>query len=86
MKMEVSHADVYHCCRGFYFVISDGLSMKETFHTWTLLTTVLSVQDWTGLFFIGRTIFVNNALSVKINITIAQSFFFLDEYLTYRQT
>ncbi len=30
--------------------------------------------------------FCNNALSVKINITIAQSFFFLDEYLTYRQT
>lgn len=40
--------------------------------------------DWAV--FIGRTIFVNNALSVKINITIAQSFFFLDEYLTYRQT
>lgn len=46
MKMEVSHADFYHCCRGFYFVISDGVSMKETFQTWTLLTTVLSV---TGL-------------------------------------
>ncbi|YCI43963.1 GntP family permease [Bacillus sp. PK3-130] len=73
-----------HCCRGFYFVISDGLSMKETFQTWTLLTTVLSVQDWA--MFYWPDYFCNHVLSAKINITIAQSFFFLDEYLTYRQT
>ncbi|CAM2142870.1 hypothetical protein BJH90_08985 [Bacillus halotolerans] len=64
MKMEVSHADFYHCCRGFYFVISDGVSMKETFQTWTLLTTVLSVQDWAVFYWPDY--FCNNALSVKI--------------------